>query len=244
MKSVGPRSPARHEAFAAELAEEIAAGKYPKGSRFPTEQELQDRFQVGRHTAREALKILTEQGLLGRRRKTGTVVLALRPVEHYVHSLRDIRGLFDFAHSTQLTIHYEGYVSSHDEHNDLGLADNRWLRIAGVRTKKGETLPLCWAEVAISERFVPNRESIHEGRSALYELVMAQHALRLEYVEQKIVATDIPASIAELLQAKPNSSALLIKRRYVAHTGLAFEVSHNLYPADRYSIESVIRQRA
>lgn len=51
------RSLPRQEAFAAELAEEIAAGKHPKGARFPTELELQQRFQVGRHTAREALKI-------------------------------------------------------------------------------------------------------------------------------------------------------------------------------------------
>jgi len=242
--SKGPRTSSRQEAFAAELAEEIAAGKYSKGSRFPTEQELQERFQVGRHTAREALKILTEQGLIGRRRKTGTVVLSQTPVEHYVHSLRNIRGLFDFAHNTQLSIQYEGFVNLGDEKNDLGLADKRWLRIAGVRRKKGDPLPLCWAEVAIAERFAPDRKSIHQGAAALYELVLAQHGLRLEYVEQKITAADLPPAIASILEAEPNSSALLVKRRYVAHTGEAFEVSHNLYPADRYAIESVIRQRA
>lgn len=239
-----PRPHLRQEAFAAELAEEIAAGKYAKGSRFPTEQELQDRFQVGRHTAREALKILTEQGLLGRRRKTGTVVLSLRPVEHFVHSLRNIRGLLDFAQNTQLDIRYEGFVSGSDEQNDFGLPDKRWLRIAGIRSKNGDTQPLCWSEVAISERFVPDRDRIRQGAKVLYELVMAEHGLRLEYVEQKITATEMSPAIAEMLQAEPNSAALLVKRRYVAHTGLAFEVSHNLYPADRYSIETVIRQRA
>jgi GntR family transcriptional regulator len=239
------RSLPRQEAFAAELAEEIAAGKHPKGARFPTELELQQRFQVGRHTAREALKILTEQGLLGRRRKTGTIVLALRPVEHYVHSLRNFRGLFDFAQSTRLDIHYEGFVSaSVKDQEEFALPDKRWLRIAGVRSKNGDKVPLCWAEVTISERFAPDRESIRQGTKALYELVMAQHGLRLEYVEQKITATHIPPQIAKVLQTEANSSGLLVKRRYVAHTGLAFEISHNLYPADRYSIESVIRQRA
>jgi GntR family transcriptional regulator len=234
----------RQEAFAAELAEEIAAGKYPKGARFPTELELQKRFKVGRHTAREALKILTEKGLLGRRRKTGTFVLALRPVEHYVHSLRSIRGLFDFAQSTQLDIQYEGFVSgSAKDQEEFVLPDTRWLRISGVRSKNGENLPLCWAEITIPERFAPNREKIRQGTKALYELVMAEHGLRLEYVEQKITATHIPPQIAAVLQTEANSSGLLVKRRYVAHTGLAFEISHNLYPADRYSIESVIRQR-
>ena len=238
------QSRSRQDAFAAELSDEIAAGKYPQGSRFPTELELQKRFKVGRHTAREALKILTEQGLLGRRRKTGTVVLSLKPVKHYVHSLRNFRGLFDFAQSTTLDIRYEGFVSASDGQDDLGLPDKRWLRIAGVRSKNGEARPLCWSEIAISERFAPDRDSVRRSTKAIYELVLAQHGLRLEYVEQKVTATDLPSQIAEMLQAAPNSPALLVRRRYIAHTGLTFEVTHNLYPADRYAIETVIRQRA
>lgn len=234
----------RQEAFAAELAEEIAAGKYPKGSRFPTEQELQERFQVGRHTAREALKILTEQGLLGRRPKTGTVVLSLRPLAHDIHSLRDIRSLFEFAHSTKLTIRHEGFVQSNDDGDRLDLPDKRWLRIAGIRTRKGEALPLCWTEIAVSERFAPDRDTIREGSKAVYELVLEQHGLSLEYVEQKITAFSLSPMIADALEAEPNSPALLIIRRYVAHTGVAFEITHNLYPAGRYSVENVIRQRA
>ena len=149
-------------------------------------------------------------------------MLALRPVEHYVHSLRNFRGLFDFAQSTRLDIHYEGFVSaSVKDQEEFALPDKRWLRIAGVRSKNGDKVPLCWAEVTISERFAPDRESIRQGTKALYELVMAQHGLRLEYVEQKITATHIPPQIAKVLQAEANSSGLLVKRRYVAHTGLA-----------------------
>jgi GntR family transcriptional regulator len=37
---------------------------------------------------------------------------------------------------------------------------------------------------------------------------------------------------------------LMVKRRYVAHPNTTFEISHNLYPADRFSMHSIIRQRA
>src|SRR5690606_19636894 len=147
--------------------------------------------------------------------------------------LRDIRSLFEFAHSTRLDIRYEGFVQSTDGKNDFGLPDKRWLRIAGVRTKKRDILPICWAEIAVPERFVPDRDSIREGSKAIYELVLEQHALRLEYVEQKITAFSLSPAIAEALKAEPNSPALLVMRRYVAHTGDAFEVTHSLYPADR-----------
>ena len=92
----------RTQVIAAELAAEILAGQYAIGSRFPGDPELCQRFQVGRHTIREALKLLTEQGLVGRRRKTGTFVPATSPVSPYVHSLRDLKGLLDFAEATVL----------------------------------------------------------------------------------------------------------------------------------------------
>jgi DNA-binding GntR family transcriptional regulator len=238
-------SSARHAALAGTLSAEVATGLYPVGSRFPTEQDLQQRFGVGRHTIREALKILTEQGLLGRRRKTGTVVLSQRPVSHYVHSLRDIRSLFDFAQSTSLDIQYEGFVSVSESSDDFaGLPDKRWLRTAGLRSTRQDGSPLCWSEVMVPERFAPDRAEVRKGERAIYEIVLRQYGLKLDYVEQTITATHLPPQYADFLRAAANSAALLVRRRYVAHTGASFEISHNMYPADRFSIQSIIRQRA
>lgn len=207
--------------------------------------ELQDRFRVGRHTIREALKLLAEQGMLGRRRKTGTVVLADRPVAPYVHSLRDLKGLLDFAQNTRLDIRHEGFVSIVD--STIGgfsdLPGRRWYRVAGVRSTRSDGKPLCWSEVLVPELFKPERDAIHSGSDAIYEVVLARNALKLDYVEQAISATDLPGEYATLLAAEAENAALMVSRRYVAHTGATFEVSLNLYPASRYSVRSVIRQR-
>ncbi|CEJ15268.1 Trehalose operon transcriptional repressor [bacterium YEK0313] len=236
----------RHIALAATLADEIGAAAYPVGGRFPTEADLRARFGVGRHTVREALKILTEQGLIGRRRKTGTVVLAARPFSHYAHSLRDLKGLLDFAESTVLDIRYESFVSTADRAPDelAGLPDKRWLRLAGVRRRRGDGQLLCWAEIYVPDRFAPEREGLRGSERAVYEQVMARHGLRLEYVEQSVTAVALPGPIAALLEADPESPALRVVRRYVAHTGATFELSQNLYPAGRYSMRSLLRQRA
>lgn len=47
-----------------QLAEDIAAGTYPEGSRLPTEPELARRFQVNRHTLRRAMQALADRGLV------------------------------------------------------------------------------------------------------------------------------------------------------------------------------------
>ncbi|MGW9331761.1 GntR family transcriptional regulator [Bosea sp. NPDC055594] len=239
-------SGARHAALAAELTEEIGRGDYPLGSRFPSEHELQERFGVGRHTIREALKVLTEQGLLGRRRKTGTVVLSHRPVSHYVHSMRDIRSLFDFAQNTTLDIQHEGFVSVSGQTVEefAQLPDKRWFRVAGLRSTRHDGTALCWSEVAVPERFAPNRDDVHRGDRAVYEIVLQQFGLRLDHVEQSITATTLSPKLAAILNAQPHSAALMVKRHYVAHPNTIFEISHNLYPADRYSMHSIIRQRA
>jgi GntR family transcriptional regulator len=228
------------------LGDEIASGVYPVGGRFPTEFELQARFAVGRHSIREALKILTEQGLIGRKRKTGSVVLSAEPISHYAHSLRDMRGLLDFADSTALEVRQHGFVVASDVQTTPFLPDpgRRWLRVAGLRSTKADNTPLCWAEIFVADAYVSDRDAILASTGPIYQIVMAANSLKLGYVDQDIRATTLEPGMAARLGAKPKSSALLVKRRYVAHTGDTYEISYNLYPADRYSVRSIIRQRA
>jgi len=236
----------RISSIADQLALEISAGEYPVGKRFPTDAELQDRFSVGRHTVREALKVLAEQGLVGRRRKTGTFVIAESPVTPYVHSLRDLKGLLDFANTTSLNITHMGAISvqAGSMPNLWELPDKRWLRIAGLRNVRDEGAPLCWSEIYVPERFTPSRELLTASTVPVYEDTMTHNGFRLEYVEQEVTATLLAPAMMELLKTEGEPAGLLVKRRYVSHTGDTFEVSQNLYPARRYTIKSVIRQRA
>ena len=236
------RNGIRHDTLARRLSEMISSGDYKAGTKFPSENELQAQFSVGRHTVREALKILAEQGLIGRRRKTGTVVLSEKPMSSYVHSLRDIRSLVDFSHNTSLNVRSVGFGSSAPSADQefTELPETRWLRIAGFRsTRAGE--PLCWSEIFVPERFAD--EQPFDSDRAVYATILAKFNLKLDHVEQVIMATGLHARHAETFNLEPGSPALLIKRRYVATGGVTFEISHNLYPAGRYVVHTVMRQR-
>ena len=73
----------RYEDIAAFLRAEVAAAT--PGSRLPSESELCERFEVSRMTARAALQILDNEGLIVRRRGRGTFVAA-RPVQRLLGS--------------------------------------------------------------------------------------------------------------------------------------------------------------
>jgi len=57
------------------LAERIKAGQYPKDSRIPTESELVEEFEIGRNTARRAVEVLRERGLVETVPTLGSYVL-------------------------------------------------------------------------------------------------------------------------------------------------------------------------
>jgi transcriptional regulator, GntR family len=67
---------ARYEEIARFLRAEIASAS--PGTRLPSESELCERFGVSRMTARAALQILDNEGLIVRRRGQGTFVAPAR----------------------------------------------------------------------------------------------------------------------------------------------------------------------
>jgi len=62
--------------MADKLRTEIAEGTYPIGSKIPSENELYRAFSVSRHTVRQAIGVLENEGLLTRVRGSGTYVRA------------------------------------------------------------------------------------------------------------------------------------------------------------------------
>ncbi len=75
MSHPGPK----YRALAKEIRRLIRSGAWPAGSQIPTELELARRFQVSRGTVRQALQILTQEGLLSREQGRGTFVRAPSP---------------------------------------------------------------------------------------------------------------------------------------------------------------------
>ena len=86
------------------LREAIVSGESPVGSLLPAETELCAHFKVSRYTVREALRRLTETGLVARRQGAGTVVISNQSPRVFVQSARSLDELFQYAVDTQLAV--------------------------------------------------------------------------------------------------------------------------------------------
>lgn len=61
------------------LRDKLSEGRFPVGSRLPTEEQMSDEFDVSRITIRRALEQLVNEGYVNRRQGSGYSVIALSP---------------------------------------------------------------------------------------------------------------------------------------------------------------------
>jgi DNA-binding GntR family transcriptional regulator len=226
------------------LAREIAEGRYPVGERFPTDQELCARFAVSRHTVREALRDLQQQGVLARQRGAGTVVAA-PTAPPYVQAVASLAELDSYAAETVFEQLAEGVVTPREQlAAELGCEPgSRWLRFAGLRYRRGDDKPLCWTEVLLAEPLIADREAIRADTGPFFERVRRIRGLTAEVVEQQVGAVATAKELAGVLDYPQGAPALLVRRRYLDAAGQPFEISMSIHPGDRYVASTRVTRR-
>ena len=66
---------AKYQVLADWIKQSIETGTFGPGERLPSEQRLQEQFEVSRQTVRKALSVLEEAGILRSRQGSGTFVV-------------------------------------------------------------------------------------------------------------------------------------------------------------------------
>jgi DNA-binding FadR family transcriptional regulator len=112
-----------------QLRDQITSGRWPVGSRIPTEPELVEQLGIARNTLREAVRALAHNGLLDIRQGSGTYVLATSELAGVMR--RRFEGL-DPLHVRELRATLEtsaaGLAAVRRTEDDLGPLDAAWER--------------------------------------------------------------------------------------------------------------------
>jgi len=101
----------------------IRGGEVAIGDMLPTELELCEKFDVSRHTAREALRRVEAMGLVERRRGSGTRVKAKYAPIVYNQFVDSLEGLLQYGKATRLVI----------QHAELKAVPERLIGTLGVK---------------------------------------------------------------------------------------------------------------
>jgi DNA-binding GntR family transcriptional regulator len=223
----------------------IGAGDYAVGAYLPTERELCAHFSVSRHTVREALRIVRDAGLVSRRRRVGTEVVARTPTPSYRQRTNSIDDLLQYADETRIIVLRKTRVTCDEELAALlgcGARDE-WIRVESLRVAPGDPRPICLTTAYVSAAFPDveaELESLDGPISAMLERV---YGIRIARIDQTIQAVRLGARQAKLLRAAPGGAALRAVRRYYDAKGRLIESSSAIHPAQRFVYEtSIVRE--
>lgn len=231
------RQPPRYRAVAEALMGDIAAGSVTVGERLPGELELTRRFGVSRHTVREALRVLEELGLVGRRPGIGTVVRSNEVPASPPQRLLALSELLRYPVETRLHVLGSALVTLDQERAELlacPLGEQR-LRISGVRRHVADGEPICWTEVYLLPAYAAIAGMIGQDSRPVYQLVQDRFGERPNRVEVQIRARALCAEQADALGLPQGSAMLQVVRRYRNPAEVLYEVSVTEHPADRIS---------
>src|SRR5246127_2632324 len=231
------RKTSRYRDIAAELQKAIRLGEYPVGDLLPTETELMARYAASRQTVREALRIITEQGLIVRRAGLGSVVIATEPPVLFTHSVKSLNEWLRYSNET-----YREVVHTSEIVADRKLAavlkcepGKHWFLIEAVRRSDQFAAPLGWTEIYVLHKFADVVKRADHGRTPVHEQVAKMYGQVTEHAQMEIFARGMPRELAKALQVKPGSPALTVVRRYYGAHEELFEVTVTTHPEGRYT---------
>ncbi len=229
----------RYRQIADELIGEIRTGRWKVGDTLPGDIELTRRFSVGRHTVRAALQQLERLGLISRRPRLGTLLLATEPTEAYTHSVQSSAGLLQYPPNTPLHITESGAIQVKDQlPGTLRLPrGSHWHHLGGLRASPDGGPPLCRVDVYLLPELAAVEQRIRRDARKIFEHIEDMAGRRVARVTINLEAAAIAPGVAASLNVRPGSPALAITRSFYDDEGILFEVSYSQHPAGRFSYE-------
>ena len=224
--------------------QDIDSGRYPVGSLLPTEDGLSERHGVSRHTVRQALRELKEEGVILSRAGIGTEVRARSGTARFFSSINTVSDLLQFVDATEMHVIARNEVVADAElagqlHCKPGQA---WSEISILRKIPQHKLPLSYLQVYLRPAYVDavgNRKLLN---CPIYTLVEARYGVRIVEVLQEITAANLTREMARGLKAQEGQAAMRITRYYLDRNGAVIEVGIGHYPSGRYTQLSRFRK--
>ena len=211
MPPLNPRSPVPlYRQLADVLLEKVRSGQYPTGSRIPSEHTLAETYGIGRPTARQATEQLVQNGVLVRRRGSGTFVQS----EHKEVDLFSFAGTISsfrnrgLAISTRILVRTRIRAIEADPENPFSRRPAYFFS----RLSIVEDTPVLIEEMYLEPGLFPGIDRVEMAGRSLSQIVHEQYYMRPVGGKQTFRIVAIDGKRASHLQVAPDTPILLVKR--------------------------------
>ncbi|WP_432719423.1 GntR family transcriptional regulator [Jeongeupia wiesaeckerbachi] len=213
------------------LAAAIHAGFWKADDPLPSERTFCEVLGVSRVTARKALDLLYEQGMIIRRQGAGTYITP--KLEQPLTRLTNLSEMLKQRGFTPGSkwLKREVATATPEELLKLNLAPNsRVSRLQRVRTASEVIMAI--EETALPYHLVPEPAEIGDS---LYEFMRSRH-LSVVRAIQNIGAINATEALATLANVPVGSAMLHLTRVGFLENGMAIELTHSYFRSDYYDL--------
>lgn len=212
-----------------QISDAIVSGEWPPGTVLPSEVTLAQSLGVAVGTVRRALIELAREGMLSRRRKTGTVVISQTPyfsLRSYVQYFRLHAADGTLVESTPDVRSVTVGTANERERAGLRLAPGAdVIRIHRLRLVEGR--PTMREQLALNAAILPDFPTELETVPKLIFIhLLERYGLRVTVVNEKLTARLADADDRELLQLDDPAAVLGINGTAFDQSGRPVLISH------------------
>jgi GntR family transcriptional regulator len=213
-----------------DLQSGLAAGEF--GERFPTDSELVERYGVSRQTVREAVRRLSDAGVLERERGRGTRVRAFQQVGGSLESLYEQIEAQGAAQRSVVRVREVTVAPAVAGRLRLP-ATAQLVHIERLRLADDEPLALdrSWLPPVVAAELL----EIDLSHTGIYVELLRANGIDVDGGSEQIKPVLPSAADARTLQLPPDAAAFSIERLATAG-GRPVEWRHSLVRGDRYTI--------
>jgi DNA-binding GntR family transcriptional regulator len=229
----------RYLELAEDLRAQIVRGDFPEPDHFPTEAVLCQRYGVSRFTVREALRTLQQEGLIQRRRGSGTVIQPAAARGGALHQpLSNVAEILQYARDTHFVFARDGEAKLPKklaEEIGVPLAPGKWPRFRGIRTGSNGDRPIAVTDAYVHPELADIANRIDPAGQTIFRQIEALARIKIARVTQDIQAVPASADVAAALGVARRSACLRILRCYLDPAGRVIEISASQHPGDRFA---------
>ncbi|HOJ17740.1 MAG: GntR family transcriptional regulator [Ignavibacteriales bacterium] len=216
-----------------ELLGEVESGKLGPNEKFPSENDLCQRFNVSRGTIREALKLLEQHGVITRTQGKGTFITEKKFEQEVTRLMGFSEVMKRYGIEATAKLLSLEVIPANDRIRDrLNLLQGENV-VAIKRLRLGDGIPLIIERSYFVYSIFKPILAYDLESSSIFELLYQHTPYRLGYATQFIEAVISRDDESELFEISTGSPLLLIKRLVHLIDGRAFEFSEDLYRSDK-----------
>ena len=222
---------------------QILAGDFPINTLLPTEKQFCEQFSISRHTAREALRYVEKTGLVERKQGSGTLVKRNTMPEQINQFINSVKDLLAFGQNTRFEVLVSDMVCLDSSLAELldSVEGKECIHVGGLRIEPYDKKPICYSNIYRQPHRDHVDEKLKDKKTAVYAVIEALDDKKIGKIEQQISACLLDKHLATQLDAKENSAAMKITRRYFSRQNDdVILVAESVYPAKRFTFTSVL----